>query len=337
LTPLGGIPIGRYVLLDRIGEGGMAEVFAAVSFGAGSFRRFFVVKRLRSEMANNPTAVAHFIDEANLASTLVHPNIVPVFDFGEVQGVYFLAQEYIAGRDLGRLRRRMNERNDGPLSPRAVVYLAHEILSALEYAHDKRADDGSAMELVHRDVTPENVLVSARGEVKLLDFGIVKSAQGRVTRTEIGHIKGNVSFMSPEQARGRNVDRRSDLFSLGMVMYFAAAGRPLYEDGETAYDSLHMAAIGPGDVQAAAIASLPGPLPQILGRALAVDPDERYQTAADFRAALGAEIEAAKAELSSAIGRHFESDLQREQDRMTRIVTRPLPAHQDPPASSEAG
>ena len=106
-----GTPLGRYVLLDRIGEGGMAEVFTAVSFGSGGFRRTFVVKRLRPEMATNPVAVAHFIDEANLASTLVHPNIVPVFDFGEVAGSYFLAQEYIVGRDLGRLTRRMVERN----------------------------------------------------------------------------------------------------------------------------------------------------------------------------------------------------------------------------------
>ncbi|HEY0705306.1 MAG TPA: serine/threonine-protein kinase, partial [Polyangia bacterium] len=184
-----GTPLGRYMLLDRIGEGGMAEIFTAVSFGSSGFRRSFVIKRLRPEMAASDTAVAHFIDEANLASTLVHPNIVPVFDFGEVNGAYFLAQEYIVGRDLGRLTRRMIERNLPPLSPGAILYIAHEVLRGLHYAHERRADDGTPMELVHRDVTPENIMISERGEVKVLDFGIVKAAQ-RVAQTDIGIVKG---------------------------------------------------------------------------------------------------------------------------------------------------
>ena len=213
IRPAGvGIPLGRYVLLDRIGEGGMAEVFTAVSFGSGGFRRTFVVKRLRPEMAANPTAVAHFIDEANLASTLVHPNIVPVFDFGEVSGAYFLAQEYVVGRDLGRLGRRMTEQNVARLSVSAALYVVHEVLRGLHHAHERRTDEGAPLELVHRDVTPENVMISERGEVKILDFGIVKAVQ-RVSQTDIGAVKGNVDYMSPEQARGRAVDRRSDLFS----------------------------------------------------------------------------------------------------------------------------
>ena len=142
-SPGVGTPLGRYALLDRIGEGGMAEIFTAVSFGSGGFRRSFVVKRLRPEMATNPVAVAHFIDEANLATTLVHPNIVPVFDFGEVAGSYFLAQEYIVGRDLGRLTRRMVERNIPAISPQAALYIAHEMLRGLHYAHEKRQDDGA--------------------------------------------------------------------------------------------------------------------------------------------------------------------------------------------------
>ena len=240
-----GTPLGRYVLLDRIGEGGMAEIFTAVSFGSGGFRRSFVVKRLRPEMATNPVAVAHFIDEANLASTLVHPNIVPVFDFGEVAGSYFLAQEYIVGRDLGRLTRRMVERNIPAISPQAALYIAHEMLRGLHYAHEKRQDDGAVLDLVHRDVTPENAMISERGEVKILDFGIVKAA-ARVSQTDIGMVKGNVDYMSPEQARGRSVDRRSDVFSTGLVLYFAMARTPLYR-GETLFDRLTRAAMGPGE------------------------------------------------------------------------------------------
>ena len=228
------MPLGRYLLVDQIGEGGMAEVFTAVSFGYGGFRRSFVIKRLRPELNNNTTAVDLFIDEANLASTLVHPNVVPVFDFGETTGSYFLAQEYVVGRDLGRLQRRLRDRGEAQLSTKVILYLAYEVLSGLQYAHDKRDDAGHLLGLVHRDITPENVIISDRGEVKILDFGVMKAKQ-RVSQTESGTVKGSVGFMSPEQARGRVVDHRSDLFSLGMVILYAATGEPIYQ-GETFYD-----------------------------------------------------------------------------------------------------
>jgi serine/threonine-protein kinase len=315
-----GTPLGRYALLDRIGEGGMAEIFTAVSFGSGGFRRSFVVKRLRPEMATNPVAVAHFIDEANLASTLVHPNIVPVFDFGEVAGSYFLAQEYIVGRDLGRLTRRMVERNIPAISPQAALYIAHEMLRGLHYAHEKRQDDGTALELVHRDVTPENAMISERGEVKILDFGIVKAAT-RVSQTDIGMVKGNVDYMSPEQARGRSVDRRSDVFSTGLVLCFAVMRSPLYR-GETLFDRLTRAAMGPGEEEWAQIAALPKPLPEILKRALAIDPAERFQTAAEFAQAVAPYIGGGAGELTGVINALYGDELQLEQDRLAAAFPR---------------
>jgi hypothetical protein len=315
-----GTPLGRYALLDRIGEGGMAEIFTAVSFGSGGFRRSFVVKRLRPEMATNPVAVAHFIDEANLASTLVHPNIVPVFDFGEVAGSYFLAQEYIVGRDLGRLTRRMVERNIPAISPQAALYIAHEMLRGLHYTHEKRQDDGAALDLVHRDVTPENAMISERGEVKILDFGIVKAA-ARVSQTDIGMVKGNVDYMSPEQARGRSVDRRSDVFSSGLVLYFAMARSPLYR-GETLFDRLTRAAMGPGEEEWAQIAALPKPLPEILKRALSIDPAERYQTAAEFAQAVAPYISGGAGELTGVINALYGDELQLEQDRLAAAFPR---------------
>ena len=315
-----GTPLGRYALLDRIGEGGMAEIFTAVSFGSGGFRRSFVVKRLRPEMATNPVAVAHFIDEANLASTLVHPNIVPVFDFGEVAGSYFLAQEYIVGRDLGRLTRRMVERNIPAISPQAALFIAHEMLRGLHYAHEKRQDDGAVLDLVHRDVTPENAMISERGEVKILDFGIVKAAT-RVSQTDIGMVKGNVDYMSPEQARGRSVDRRSDVFSTGLVLYFALARSPLYR-GETLFDRLTRAAMGPGEEEWAQIAALPSPLPEILKRALAIDPAERFQTAAEFAQAVAPYISGGAGELTGVINALYGDDLQLEQDRLAAAFPR---------------
>ncbi len=298
----------------------MAEIFTAVSFGSGGFRRSFVVKRLRPEMATNPVAVAHFIDEANLASTLVHPNIVPVFDYGEVAGSYFLAQEYIVGRDLGRLTRRMVERNIPAISPQAALYIAHEMLRGLHYAHEKRQDDGAVLDLVHRDVTPENAMISERGEVKILDFGIVKAA-ARVSQTDIGMVKGNVDYMSPEQARGRSVDRRSDVFSTGLVLCFAMTRTPLYR-GETLFDRLTRAAMGPGEEELAQIAALPKPLPEILKRALAIDPAERYQTAAEFAQAVAPYISGGAGELTGVINALYGDELQLEQDRLAAAFPR---------------
>jgi serine/threonine-protein kinase len=314
--------LGRYLLVDRIGAGGMAEVFTAVSFGARGFRRFFVVKRLRWEMTRNPGAVALFIDEANVASTLVHRNIVPVFDFGEIDGIYYLAQEYVVGRDLGRLQLRMNERGERPLPMPAVCFLAHELLGGLQCAHDHCGDDGSALEVVHRDVTPANVMISERGEVKLLDFGIVQVGPERLTLTEKGQLVGNVDFMSPEQARSEPVDHRADLFSVGLVIYYAATGTPLY-DGETLFDRLNRAAAGPGPEEWAKIAALPPPLAEILVRALSLDPDERYQTATDFRAVMAPFIEGGETELSAAISRTFDRELRAEQDSLAAASPRP--------------
>ena len=251
------VSFGRYRLVDLLGEGGMAQVYTAVTFGAEGFRRTFVVKRLRAELAREPAVVAQFIDEANLGSTLVHSNIIPVFDFGKVGDEYFLAQEYILGRDLGRLAARSIEKQQRALPPTTVLYAAAETLRALEYAHTKLGEAGRPMGIVHRDVSPSNILVSARGEVKLFDFGIVK-AEGRVTKTQHGVVKGNVSFMSPEQARGIDIDGRADLFSLGLVIFYCLTGEVLYK-GSTTYELLVKAATGPGADELARIDALPAP------------------------------------------------------------------------------
>jgi hypothetical protein len=321
VRPGPGTTLGRYLLVDQIGIGGMAEVFTAVSFGYGGFRRPFVIKRLRAELDGNATAVGLFIDEANLASTLVHPNVVPVFDFGEAGGSYYLAEEYVVGRDLGRLTNRLRDRGEPLLSPRAILHLAREILGGLAYAHDKRDDAGRPLGLVHRDITPENVIISDRGEVKILDFGIMK-AQKRVSQTESGTVRGNVGFMSPEQARGRAVDHRSDLFSTGLVLLYAATGEPTYP-GDTFYDLLTSAAAGPGDAHRARIAALPPPLPAILTRALAIDPDERFQSSGEFSAAIAPHLEGGGAiELAGLIGTLFGDELRTEQERLAAALPR---------------
>jgi hypothetical protein len=310
--------LGRYLLVDRIGEGGMAEVFTAVSFGAEGFRRSFVVKRLRPEMAGNPSAVAHFIEEANTMSKLVHPNIVPVFDFGEVGGAFFIAEEHIVGRDLARLSARLVELGRPPLSVNAVLYVIHEILSGLMYVHAAGHGSGTPIGFVHRDVSPQNVMISRIGDVKLLDFGIMKANHG-VSTTDIGTVKGNVDFMSPEQARGRAVDQRSDLFSVGLVLYHCLAREALYR-GDTLYDRLSRAANGPGPDELARVAALPEPICRLLRTALEIDPARRFQTAVEFRSAVAAHVTGGEAELAALVSELFGDELQAELDHLSAVI-----------------
>jgi hypothetical protein len=307
----GGKRFGRYQLLNPLGEGGMAEVFTAVSHGAEGFSRVFVVKRLRRELAHDKEAIAQFIDEARLQSGLVHSNIVPVFDFGRMGDEYYMTQEYIVGRDLSRLVEGNFRQTQQTLDPRITYHLAFETLQALHYAHTRRDRDGQPLGIVHRDVSPGNIILSAQGEVKLADFGIVTSNR-RVSRTQAGMVKGNANFMSPEQARGQPVDARSDLFSLGLVMFFALTNRYLY-DGANDLEVLFKAASGPLENHLAhLIEPLPSPVREILARALAVDPAERFQSAAEFASALGPLAVGAKSEAAELMRVLFGDELQRE-------------------------
>jgi len=306
----GSSTFGRYRLLERLGEGGMAELYTAVLHGAEGFRRVYVVKRLRPQVARNRAAVEQFIDEAKLGSTLVHSNIVPVFDFGKVDDEYFLAQEYIIGRDVGKVLNRHMELFGRPLTERLVLYIVHEVLEALAYAHHRTDAAGRPIGLVHRDISPGNIMVTARGEVKLFDFGIVKG-EGRVSKTEVGVVKGNVSFMSPEQARGQNVDARSDLFSLGLVLYYGLTGEQLYP-GQSTFDQLMRAATGPKTEQLKLFTELPPTSSSVISRVLAVDPGMRYQTAAEFGAALAPHISGGKTEASDLMQKLFGEEFKRE-------------------------
>jgi hypothetical protein len=304
-----GVTLGRYRLLERIGEGGMAEIFIAAAHGAEGFVRYFVVKRMHPHLARSRDAVNQFIDEGRLQSGLVHSNIVPVFDFGRVGEEYFLALEYIHGRDLERLVRRHVEVFGRSLSVPVAFYIMHETLEALAYAHGKTDPEGRNLAIVHRDVSPGNILVSARGEVKLSDFGIAK-AEGRMSRTEVGMIKGNVSFMSPEQARGEPVDLRSDLFSAAVVLYYCLTAQFLYQD-ETMFNRLVRAAIGPANAEFNQLAELPPIASDVLKKALALDPGKRYQSAREFARDLAGHFTAGRSELADMMDTLF-PELRRE-------------------------
>lgn len=281
-NPLAAPPetLGRYELIERIGEGGMAEIFFAAARGAENFVRYFVVKRMHPQLARNKEAVNQFIDEGRLQAGLVHSNIVPVFDFGKAEGEYFLALEYIHGKDVSQIVQRHVEHFGRPLDAPIAMFIVSEVLEALAFAHSQIAQDGTPMDIVHRDVSPGNVLVSYRGEVKLTDFGIAKSDR-RVSHTEVGMVKGNASFMSPEQARGEAVDIRSDLFSAGLVLFYCMTSQYLYR-GETTLNRLLRAAVGPATSQFDQIDQLPIEAAKVLRRALALDPGKRYASAAEF-------------------------------------------------------
>jgi serine/threonine protein kinase len=304
-----GVTLGRYRLLERIGEGGMAEIFIAAAHGAEGFVRSFVVKRMHPHMARSRDAVNQFIDEGRLQSGLVHSNIVPVFDFGRVGEEYFLALEYIHGRDLERLIRRHVEVFGRGLSMPVAFYVMHEVLEALAYAHARTDAEGKSLGIVHRDVSPGNILVSASGEVKLSDFGIAK-AEGRMSRTEVGLIKGNVSYMSPEQARGDAVDLRSDLFSAAVVLYYAMTAQFLYKD-ETMFNRLVKAASGPAPSEYDQLAALPPIAADVLRKALALEPGNRYQTAREFARDLAGHFTAGRSELADLMNDLF-PELRRE-------------------------
>ncbi|HXT96467.1 MAG TPA: serine/threonine-protein kinase [Polyangia bacterium] len=276
---------GRYTLVSRLGEGGMAEIYSAVTTGVGTFRRPVVIKRLKPELAADPNAVAQFRDEANLLAAFNHPNIVAVHDFGRWDNRFFLAEEYVAGRNLGRVVEQCFARTGRPPAPELVAYVAREVLKALDYAHRMENGEGRPLKIVHRDISPENVVVTPQGEVKLLDFGIVKAAEGRITKTEIGMVKGNVSFMAPEQARGLEVDGRADLYALALVLFFCLTGRALYA-ADNVYERLMQAATGPGANERALFARLPRPFSTVIARATDPDLGRRYPSAREMAADL---------------------------------------------------
>jgi len=315
---------GRYELVERIGEGGMSDIYAATMRGAKGFERLLVVKRLKRELSANPAAVAQFIDEARLGSLLSHPNIVQIYDFGEADDGYFMAMEYVAGRNMTQIVERHLQRHGRALDVPTVFYLLHDVLQALAYAHERANANGEPLGIVHRDVSPSNIMVSTRGDVKLLDFGIVK-AEDRLSRSDIANVKGNPAFMAPEQARGGHVDGRADLFALGLVMYHALTAELIYR-GSTAGETLFHAATGPTREELDRVQALPEPAARVLARALATDPQDRYQTAEEFAAAVAPQIRTgARHSLTAVLHSLFGAELRSESGAYATVADRATP------------
>lgn len=226
---------GPYVLTAKIAMGGMAEIFRAKSFGAEGFEKVVVIKRILPHFSEDEGFVTMFKDEARVAAHLTHANVVQVFNFDEVEQLFYIAMEYVEGRDLKRVLD-VGAKLGKPLSIAQAVYVMIEASKGLDYAH-KRVVDGSPLNIIHRDVSPHNVMVSFAGEVKIMDFGIAKAAS-RSTKTRVGTVKGKCAYMSPEQARGKNLDARSDLFALGVCLWEMLTGKRLFV-GETDFETLN--------------------------------------------------------------------------------------------------
>src|SRR5207248_2792303 len=211
------VKFGKYLLLERIAVGGMAEVYAAKSFGVEGFERILAIKKILPTMGEDPELVSMFVDEARIAVQLSHPSIVQVLELGKHDETLYIAMEYISGRDLRQLLDRFRRRGHPMPIPYACA-IAARVCDALDYAHRKRDASGNPLGIVHRDVSPQNVLVSFDGAVKLIDFGIAK-AERRLQKTQSGILKGKVSDMTPEQVRGGPVDHRSDVFAAGVLLW----------------------------------------------------------------------------------------------------------------------
>ncbi len=297
---LSGRLFGRYRLLSLIGKGGMGEVYLALGPGIEGVEKRLAIKRLLPSLAEDEGFVARFLDEARLVVQLSHGNIVPVFEVGRIGSDYFLAMEYVRGHNLREVDDALAKRQQVMPIPLAL-FIAHEVSRGLDYAHRKTDADGKPLGIVHRDVSPQNVLVGFDGEVRLVDFGIAKVA-GKSHRTRTGGLVGKFAYMSPEQAAGSPLDGRSDIFSLGVVLHELLTGQPLF-DGETDPEVLRKvqeAQVGPPSRMRTDISPQ---LDALVLRALAREPSERFANMAEFSRELGRRLYATSgagaAELSS--------------------------------------
>jgi len=281
MVDVGGTPIDRYVVLEHLSEGGMGAIYVGKKLGAGGFEMEVVLKQLLPEFTKQEEFIDLFLREAKLSATLDHANIVHTIDLVTAGGEFFIVMEYLPGGDLRTLLKRAKRRGKR-FSTAAAIYVCREVLSALAYAHVKRDFDGKPLKLIHRDVSPSNVLVSYSGEVKLTDFGIAKAA----THNSLFYkVKGKIGYMSPEQAKSEPLDHRSDLYSLAVCMYEVLTGERLFVHAglTTSADEIYSQ---PVPQLSRKVPGLPPELDAIMARALAISADTRYQTAGELNEAL---------------------------------------------------
>ncbi|HEY7373247.1 MAG TPA: serine/threonine-protein kinase [Polyangia bacterium] len=290
--------LGRYELVQPLGVGGMAQVFKARAVGPGGFRRDVVVKRILPEHGRDAEFIRMFVDEAKLLGLLHHPNVVQVYDFGEEDGVLFLALEYVDGPSLSRVLRTLRGANKR-MPPAIAAFVAREICRALACVHELRDDQGRPLGAVHRDVTPSNVILTPAGEVKLLDFGVA-TFKHALQATKSGTVKGKPAYLAPEQLEGKTIDGRVDLFALGIVMHEMLTLQHLFagdSDLGTVKQIMEMEIPKPS----AKRDDVPETLDHVVMRALERDRARRFASAAEMAAALDDFVVASKLHVDDVI------------------------------------
>jgi serine/threonine protein kinase len=309
---------GKYLLLERIAVGGMAEVFVAKAFGIAGFERLLAIKKILPTMGEDEEFISMFVDEARISVQLSHANIVQVLELGKHDENLYIAMEYISGRDVRQLLERFRKRQQPLPIPQACLVVA-KICEALDYAHRKRDARGQPLGIVHRDVSPQNVLVSFEGEVKLIDFGIAK-AESRLQKTQAGILKGKFAYMSPEQVRGLAVDGRSDIFAAGVLLWEALCGEKLFT-GESDFAILEKVRNGVVPNPRSVNRAIPEALERVMMKALAVEVKDRYQTASELhddlmRFTLVGDLVYGSRQLAEWIREEFAVDYLKEQGRL---------------------
>ncbi|MBM4391837.1 MAG: serine/threonine protein kinase [Deltaproteobacteria bacterium] len=297
---------GKYYLIDKIAVGGMAEIFKAKTFGHGGFENTFVVKRILQHMSDNEQFVQMFLDEAKVTAQLQHANVVRVWEYGKIGTNYFLSMDFVDGKDSKMILRKLFERRK--MIPREfAVYIAMETAKGLDYAHKRTTNAGAPLDIVHRDVSPSNILVSYTGEVKVADFGIVQ-ASGVLETTTKGTLKGKIEYMSPEQALGEVLDRRSDVFALGIVMWEMLTGRRAFK---TDNEIKTLERVRNVEIEPACLVNnqVPTRLSEIVMRCLEKDPADRYQDARELHADLLNFLYPATPDVVQQSLHHFMSEL----------------------------
>jgi serine/threonine protein kinase len=314
---------GKYLLLERVNVGGMAEVFIAKAFGVEGFERILAIKKILPTMAEDDEFITMFIDEARISVQLNHANVVHIHELGKHDETYFIAMEYVPGRDLRTLQERYRRRKE--IMPTAqAVFIASKMCEGLDYAHRKKDARGQDLQIIHRDVSPQNILISYEGEVKIIDFGIAKAAN-RSQKTQAGILKGKFGYMSPEQVRGMPIDRRSDIFAVGVILYEMLTGEKLFV-GESDFSTLEKVRNAEVPMPRQFNPNIPAGLEKVLLKALAREPEDRYQWGSDLQEDLmrfllaGDAIYSAK-HLSAYMKDAFAEDILREAEKMERYAS----------------
>lgn len=307
---------GKYTLIAKIGHGGMAEVFLAANRGPAGFTKLTVLKRLHPHLEEEDGLVGMFLDEARLAARLNHPHVVQTYEISHADGLHYLAMEYLEGQSLARVLRHARKVEE-PLPLSVGVKLFIDVLDGLHYAHSLRDFDGSPLNVVHRDISPGNLFITYEGQVKILDFGIAKAGT-QLNETRAGQVKGKFAYIAPEQAAPGAHDHRADLWSLGVVMWEAFAGRRLFK-GDSEVLTLHNTLTS--QILSLDETGIPAPLAAIVDRSLQRDPMARYQSAREMREDLEnymheAGLRASRSDIGTMVVGLFE----RERDEQRRVL-----------------